>query len=64
MEIMITIIAHMLFSDDKSVGYFDLHYDEIKDKFICFNAGKQGRINEFMDKQRILELAKNMVSMF
>lgn len=49
---------YVIFSDDKSVGYFDLHYDEIKDKFICFNAGKQGRINEFMDKQRILELAK------
>lgn len=49
---------YVIFSDDKSVGYFDLHYDEIKDKFICFNAGEQGRINEFMDKQRILELAK------
>jgi len=49
---------YVIFSDDKSVGYFDLHYDEIKDKFIFFNAGKQGRINEFMDKQRILEIAK------
>lgn len=49
---------YVIFSDDKSVGYFDLHYDDIKDKFICFNAEKQGRINEFMNKQRILELAK------
>ncbi|MXP76217.1 biotin carboxylase [Lachnospiraceae bacterium WCA-9-b2] len=49
---------YVIFSDDKSIGFFDLHYDEIKDKFICFNAGKQGRINEFMDKQRILEIAK------
>lgn len=49
---------YLLFSDDKSVGYFDLHYDEVKDKFICYNAGATGRINEFMDKQRILELAK------
>lgn len=48
----------VIFSDDKSVGYFDLHYDEVKDKFIFFNAGQAGRINEFMDKQRILELAK------
>ena len=48
----------ILFSDDKSVGYFDLHYDEIKDKFICYNAGKTGRINEFLDKKRILEIAK------
>ncbi|MBR4073270.1 MAG: biotin carboxylase [Clostridia bacterium] len=49
---------YVLFSDDKTVGYFDNHYDEIKDKFICYNAGFAGRINEFMDKQRILELAK------
>lgn len=48
----------VLFSDDKSVGYFDLHYDEIKDKFICYNAGKTGRINEFMDKKKILDIAK------
>ncbi len=48
----------VLFSDDKSVGYFDLHYNEIKDKFICYSAGKQGRINEFMDKKNILEIAK------
>lgn len=49
---------YVIFSDDKSVGYFDLHYDEVKDKFIIFNAGSQGRINEFMDKQKILEIAK------
>ena len=24
---------YVLFSDDKCVGYFDLHYDELKDKF-------------------------------
>ena len=48
----------VLFSDDKSVGYFDLHYNELKNKFICYNAGKQGRINEFMDKKKILDIAK------
>lgn len=49
----------VLFSDDKSVGYFDLHYDEVKDIFICFNAmHTQGRIMEFMDKKNILDLAK------
>ena len=48
----------VLFSDDKSVGYFDLHYNELKDKFIWYNAGSQGRINEFMDKDRILKIAK------
>lgn len=50
----------VLFSDDKSVGYFDLHYDEVKDKFILYNAGKTGRINEFMDKKKILELASKV----
>lgn len=49
---------YVIFSDDKSVGYFDLHYDEVKDKFICFNAGQTGRINEFMNKETILQLAK------
>lgn len=49
---------YVLFSDDKSVGYFDLHYDEFKGKFIVFNAGKTGRINEFMDKDRILRIAE------
>lgn len=49
---------YVLFSDDKSIGYFDLHYDEVKNKFICYNAGTAGRINEFMDKDRILRIAK------
>ena len=49
----------VLFSDDKSIGYFDLRYDDIKDKFITYNAnGVQGRIMEFMDKKNILDLAK------
>ncbi len=49
---------YILFSDDKCVGYFDLHYEELKDKFIWYNARSQGRINEFMDKDKILQLAK------
>lgn len=49
---------YIVLSDDKSVGYFDLHYDEWKCKFITFNAGKAGRINEFMDKYKIQQLAK------
>lgn len=51
-------LPYIVFSDDKSIGFFDLHYDEWKDKFITFNAGKQGRINEFMDKFNIQQLAK------
>jgi len=49
---------YVLFSDDKSVGFFDFHYDEIKDKFIFYNAGQTGRINKFMDKSKVLLLAK------
>ena len=49
---------YVLFSDDKSIGYFDLHYNEIKDKFIVYNAGRAGRINEYMNKEYILQLAK------
>lgn len=49
----------ILCSDDKTIGYLDLHYDDLKDRFILYNAGKQGRINEFMDKFKILECAKN-----
>lgn len=49
---------YVVFSDDKSVGFFDLHYDEWKDKFIAFNAGEQGRINKYMDKYEIQQLAK------
>lgn len=49
---------YIVFSDDKSVGYFDLHYNEWKDKFIAYNAGRTGRINEFMDKYEIQQLAK------
>lgn len=49
---------YLIFSDDKTVGFFDLHFNELKDKFIFFNAGAQGRINEFMDKQKILNIAK------
>lgn len=49
---------YILFSDDKSVGYFDLHFEEWKDKFITYNAGCNGRINEFMDKYEIQQCAK------
>lgn len=51
-------LPYIVFSDDKSVGYFDLHYDEWKNRFIAFNAGEQGRINKFMDKYEIQQLAK------
>lgn len=49
---------YIVFSDDKSVGYFDEHYEEWKDKFITYNAGSNNRINAFMDKYEIQQLAK------
>lgn len=48
----------VLFSDDKSCGFFDQRYDEWKDKFIAYNAGTAGRVNFYMDKFKIQELAK------
>ena len=45
-------------TDDKTMGYLDEHYNELKDRFIMFNAGTSGRINEYMDKWRILQLAE------
>lgn len=45
-------------SDDRTTGYLDERYDELKDKFYFFHAGKAGRISEFMDKNNILQLAK------
>lgn len=45
-------------SDDRTIGYLDEHYDELKDKFIFYNAGEAGRITKYMDKHEILELAK------
>lgn len=49
---------YVLFSDDMCIGYVDQHYDKVKNIFNCYNAGTQGRINEYMDKQNILTLAK------
>ena len=48
----------LVFSDDKTVGFFDDRYNEWKDKFISYNAGEQGRINKFIDKFEIQQCAK------
>ncbi len=44
--------------EDKVLGVMDAHYDEIKDKFIMFSSGQKGRTLEYMDKYKILELAR------
>lgn len=48
----------LLTADDRTTGYLDERYEELKDKFIFFNAGAVGRITEYMDKNTILQLAK------
>lgn len=48
----------VLCADDRTIGYIDNRYDEVKERFICFNAGENRRINEYMDKYRVIQLAK------
>ncbi len=47
----------VLTSDDQMTSMLDLKYDLIKDKFIFYNAGANGRITEFMKKDKIMDLA-------
>lgn len=51
-------LPFLITCDDRTTGYLDEHYDELKDKFMFFNAGEKGRIEKYMDKNTILELAK------
>ncbi len=48
----------LIVTDDDIQSYLDLRYEELKSRFIFFNAGKSGRITEFMDKKAILDLAE------
>lgn len=48
----------ILCASDASVCLLDEHYDELKDKFLFFNAGKQGRISFFMNKLNTFPLAE------
>lgn len=51
-------LPFLITCDDRTTGYLDEHYDELTGRFIFFNAGKKGRIEEYMDKNNILEAAK------
>lgn len=44
-------------SSDNGASLVDNNYDRLKDKFYLFNGGKQGRINFYMDKNNICDLA-------
>lgn len=48
----------LCFSDDKTVTFYDNLYDELKENFILFNAGKSGRITKFMRKKEIVDCAR------
>lgn len=45
-------------ADDHTLGFLDERYEELKDKFIFFNAGRNNGINKYIDKGEILTLAK------
>ncbi len=45
-------------SDDQITSFLDNHYNELVDKFFFFNAGETEKIVKYMDKNRILQLAK------
>lgn len=45
-------------TDDIKTSFLDQKYDELKDVCYFFNAGANGRITEFMDKDNINKLAK------
>lgn len=48
----------VLTTDDDVQSILDMHYSELKDRFIIYNAGIEGRVTEYMDKKRILEIAE------
>lgn len=47
----------ILTTDDQITSFLDKHYEELKDKFIFYNAGSNGRITKYMNKNSINELA-------
>lgn len=49
--------SFILTGDDVTVMTLDKHYDELKDYFYFYNAGKTGRIAEVMNKDYMCELA-------
>ena len=48
----------VLTGDDLLTSYLDERYEEIKDKFLFYNAGTAGRITRFMNKDAINDLAR------
>lgn len=52
-------IKHVLSTDnDGLVSLFDKNYNRLKDSFIFYNAGEQGRLSSVMKKQKQCEIAR------
>lgn len=49
--------SFILCGDDVTVAMLDSHYDELKDDFCFFNAGQEGRLNHYMNKEVMMDLA-------
>lgn len=50
--------AFLLVEGDHLTGYLDEHYDYLKEAFIWNNAGEQGKLSHYLDKQSQVELVK------
>ena len=50
--------SFILTGDDVSISTIDVHFEELKDYFYFFNAGENGRIRKFMNKDEIYALAE------
>lgn len=48
----------ILTSSDDATSFYDQKYNDIQDKFLFYNAGEQGRITYFMEKERLCLLAE------
>ena len=48
----------LIFSDDDVFAPYDENYEELKEKFILFNAGENGRVSKYMFKHEIQNCAK------
>lgn len=48
----------LITSDDDTQQLVDENYSLLKDKFFFFNAGSDGRITQFMDKEEVLKMAQ------
>jgi len=49
--------SFILTGDDVTVSTLDNHYDELKDYFYFYNAGENGRVRKYMNKDEISALA-------